>query len=392
MTCYHPLKRFDTGLINPDTGKSIGKVRSFEVDHLLQYHDDYGDLAYQSFTNSICVHAGTCGNKICSPSCYEVDPAKAPPFGKVLTDYLIIPCGQCIGCRIELSKQWANRMVMELPYSVSSWFITLTYDDDHVPPSGYVDSDGVWHDSLTLRRRDFDLFMKRLRRRFPGYNIRFYGCGEYGSETFRPHYHAILFNCPLDKDGLELYQRSPKGDSYYLSPILSSAWSEPRPARSKDPYVPLGRALCSKVNWSTCAYVARYVVKKLTGTMTDYYKYFGLEKEFATMSRNPGLGRQWYEEHKSPEELITYIIRISDGENPLKFSPPEYFKRLYEYDFPETLADVKETNRKVAQDRTALKLAHTDLSYLEMLEVEERNFKKRISSLKRGDVHEQEEG
>ena len=107
-----------------------------------------------------------------------------------------LPCGQCIGCRLERSRQWAIRCMHEKSlYSLSS-FLTLTYDDDHLPPNG------------TLVKRDFQLFMKRLRWEM-GDGIRFFACGEYGDGNLRPHYHALLFNvdfpdkrkCGVGKNG-----------------------------------------------------------------------------------------------------------------------------------------------------------------------------------------------
>lgn len=384
MACFHPKKNFILGT-NPENGKLICKYCAFETDHL-EAVGDPDDLDYRPVSYSVCRKYGTCGNKVCSASCYDVDWSQVPKsVFKVVTNYVTIPCGQCIGCRIDKSKEWAARMVMELPYSSSSWFITLTYNDEHVPRSEYVDFNGEVFPSLTLKRKDLTDFMKRLRKRFPDCNIRFYAAGEYGDNTQRPHYHAILFNCPLDREGLVPYGRSREGFTYYESLLLSRSWSI-FDKKTKE-YDSLGMALCSPVSYETCAYVARYCVKKLTGPAADYYDYFGIEPVFATMSRMPGLGRQWYEDNKSEDEYRTYIIRISNynGE-PLKFKPPSYFKNLYEVDYPEISEEVKAIQRKMADDRISLKLSKTDLSYLELLEIEERNFRSKVSSLKRGDV------
>ena len=104
-----------------------------------------------------------------------------------------LPCGQCIGCRIDYSRQWANRCLLELKYHDSAWFCTFTYDDDHVPRTYYPDPEtGEAIPALTLQKRDFQLLMKRIRKKFENDKIRFFMSGEYGSQTFRPHYHAIL--------------------------------------------------------------------------------------------------------------------------------------------------------------------------------------------------------
>ena len=94
-----------------------------------------------------------------------------------------VPCGQCIGCRLQKSLDWAVRCVHEKSLHEESSFVTLTYDDEHLPKNG------------SLVYRDFQLFMKRLRKEFAPTNIRFYMCGEYGETFSRPHYHACLFNC-----------------------------------------------------------------------------------------------------------------------------------------------------------------------------------------------------
>ena len=110
-----------------------------------------------------------------------------------------LPCGQCIGCRIDYSRQWANRCLLELKYHDSAWFCTFTYDDDHVPRTYYPDPEtGEAIPALTLQKRDFQLLMKRIRKKFENDKIRFFMSGEYGSQTFRPHYHAILFGLHLD--------------------------------------------------------------------------------------------------------------------------------------------------------------------------------------------------
>ena len=174
-----------------------------------------------------------------------------------------VPCGQCIGCRIDRSRQWANRCMLELQYHDSAYFATLTYDDFHVPKAYYADpATGEAHQSLTLCKRDFQLWMKRLRKKFGDDKIRFFACGEYGGSTRRPHYHAILFGLHLDD--LVKYKTVKEGDGYYTyynSESFQSPW-------------PYGFAVIGQVTWESCAYVARYVTKKLTGEQADFYQKF----------------------------------------------------------------------------------------------------------------------
>lgn len=97
-----------------------------------------------------------------------------------------VPCGRCPPCKHRRVNDWVFRLKQEDKISSSSCFITLTYDTSTVP----ITSNGF----LTLRKRDFQLFMKRLRKKCPDDKLKYYACGEYGSKTDRPHYHAILFN------------------------------------------------------------------------------------------------------------------------------------------------------------------------------------------------------
>lgn len=188
---------------------------------------------------------------------------------------LKIPCGRCIGCRLERSRQWANRCMLELQYHESSYFVTLTYDDEHVPVTYYAEDDlGTARGGFTLRSRDLQLFMKRLRKAHPNDRIRFFACGEYGSTTYRPHYHAIIFGLTLDD--LRFYKRSPQNYDYFISDSLAKCWG-------------LGYAVVGAVTWETCAYTARYIMKKALGDEAEVYEHFNIEPEFVRMSRKPGI-------------------------------------------------------------------------------------------------------
>ena len=102
-----------------------------------------------------------------------------PPIN---TETGYLPCGTCLGCKAARATSWAYRCMHEASLYDHNRFITLTYDDDHLPPNGW------------LNLRDVQLWMKRLRKAIPT-KIRYFLTGEYGSNTGRPHYHALLFNC-----------------------------------------------------------------------------------------------------------------------------------------------------------------------------------------------------
>lgn len=285
-----------------------------------------------------------------------------------------VPCGQCIGCRIDRSRQWANRCLLELEYHDSAYFVTLTYDDEHVPKSYYADpATGEAHTSLTLCKRDFQLWMKRLRKKFSDDKIRFFACGEYGGETKRPHYHAIIFGLHLD-DCIK-YKTVKEGDSYYTyynSVSIQSTW-------------PNGFVVVGEVTWESCAYVARYVTKKLTGPQASFYKTFNLEPEFSDMSRRPGIARQYFDDHG--KEIYDHAyINVTTPKGGKKFRPPRYYDRLFDIENPGVLDDLKERRKRNAQSIMEAKMKRTNLSPLEILKAEECAFSNKTKKLRRSTV------
>lgn len=285
-----------------------------------------------------------------------------------------VPCGQCIGCRIDRSRQWANRCMLELQYHDSAYFVTLTYDEFHVPTSYYSDpATGEAHTSMTLCKRDFQLWMKRLRKKFSEDKIRFFACGEYGSETHRPHYHAIVFGLHLND--LEKYKTVRLGESYYTyynSDSIQETW-------------PNGYVVVGEVTWESCAYVARYVTKKLSGPQAEFYKQFNLVPEFSDMSRRPGIARQYYDEHG--KEIYDHAyINISTPKGGKKFKPPRYFDRLFDIDSPGALDELKERRKRSAENVMQAKMRHTNLDPPEILKVEETAFQNKTKKLRRSSV------
>lgn len=355
MPCYHPLKAFQIG-VNRVTGNKIMKVCSYDCDGVFQLDPDGSWYGFSK----------------------DVPPFR--PFRKVV-DFVQVGCGQCIGCRMERSRQWANRLLMELEYHDSAYFVTLTYDDDHIPLSTYPDPDtGEALFAMTLMKRDVQLFMKRLRKTFSGDYIRFFASGEYGPSTLRPHYHLIIFGLHLPD--LVLSGRSPLGDPYYSSEALQRVWSTPVRDRLNDPTsrpTPTGFITIAPVTWESCAYTARYIMKKLNGKEADYYKHFNIEPPFCLMSRRPGIARQWYEDH--PDCMEYEYITISTPKGGKKFRPPRYFEKMFEVDHPEESAKIKAIRQRMAEESQKFKLADTTLSYLELLQVQEDSLNARIKKL-----------
>lgn len=235
-----------------------------------------------------------------------------------------LPCGKCIGCRLERSRQWAIRCVHEALLSEKSCFITLTYNDDHLHPSG----------SLRFHKKEFVDFMKRLRKHYAkqGIKIRYFHCGEYGELWQRPHHHAILFGVDFKEDRFHI-ETTKLGFPLYTSPTLEKIWSD----RDGKPF---GFVRIGECTFETVAYVARYVTKKINGEAA-YDHYYGREPEYITMSRRPGIGYDWL--FANPEIYNYDEIIIRDN---LKCRPPGYYDRKFEEVAPDFMQAIKQ-RRKV---------------------------------------------
>jgi len=247
---------------------------------------------------------------------------------------LKIPCGQCIGCRLEHSRQWAIRCVHEAQQFQNNSFITLTYDEEHIQQKCKKYSKGY-----SLNKREFVLFMKRLRKHY-GKNVRFFHCGEYGEERGRPHHHACLFNIDISDKKLFSVRN---GVKLYTSETIAKIWGN-------------GFATIGDVTFESAAYCARYVVKKITGKMALAH-YGGLQPEYQTMSRGgrggKGIGFSWLEEFGSdvyPNDGV--IIRG------LKVRPPRYYDNIYDKINPEKMGHIKlERTKKINKnEQTASRL------------------------------------
>lgn len=235
-----------------------------------------------------------------------------------------VPCGQCAGCRLEKSRQWAIRCVHESKLHKRNEFVTLTYDDKHLPYGG------------TLVKRHLQLFMKRLRRRH-GNGIRFYGAGEYGERTNRPHYHVLLFN--YASSDRKFYKNSPSGEPLYTSDSLSNIWD-------------YGFNVVGDVTFDSCAYVARYVCEKMNGDKADEWysrvdtstgEILRMQKEFSNMSRRPGIGTPWFDKF-GPETYLHDSVIMNGRE----MRPPRFYDVRQEALDPSRMKVLKLNRRRKA--------------------------------------------
>lgn len=284
---------------------------------------------------------------------------------------LELPCRHCVGCRLSKSREWANRILMEQQYHEDAWFITLTYDDEHLPPAYPVDSatGEILSVHATLVKADFQNFLKRLRFN-SGQKLRFYGAGEYGSQSYRPHYHVLVFGLRLND--LTCISYNFAGNPYFVSDLIGKCWTN-------------GIHVIGRVTWQSAAYVARYTMKKAThGYDKVYYDRAGIQSEFQTMSLKPGIGKQFYDDH--PEMFDFDFFNLSTPEGGRKILPPEYFRKMYKQEHPDLYLR-RSLNSRVNSDlKFHLKLMLTDKDYYDILKDEERRQLSKLSTLTRNDI------
>jgi len=158
-----------------------------------------------------------------------------------------VPCGKCYDCKMRIVSQWAFRLQQEEKQSLSSLFVTLTYNTETIPisPKGF----------LTLDKTDVQKFMKRLRKHSQNQNIKYFAVGEYGTKKMRPHYHILLFNTDQE--------------------TILKAWN-------------LGEIHIGNITEASTAYTLKYMLKE---PQIPKHKNDDRKKEFRLMSK--GLGKNY---------------------------------------------------------------------------------------------------
>jgi hypothetical protein len=313
MACYHPLTAYLSGhQTNNATGKSFRRVSFKETDE----HDRQ----------------------------------------------ISLPCGQCVGCRLERSRQWATRCMHEAQLHENNCFITLTYNNENLPENGQ------------LIHEHFQKFLKRFRKSIAPIKIRYYMAGEYGSSFGRPHFHACIFG--YDFHDKKLHERTSAGSLIYTSEKLAKLWT-------------YGYSSIGDVTFESAAYVARYIMQKQTGKVDPNHYTFcdlktgeliKLEPEYNRMSLRPisnikgdpgGIGAEWYKKYKNdvyPHDFVE--IRGK------KIKPPKYYDQLYSKENPYEYDQILYNREKQA------KLKPEEHSY-ERLLVKETVTKAKLQKLKR---------
>jgi len=238
--------------------------------------------------------------------------------GRGVVSALTLPCGQCLGCRLERSRQWAVRCMHEAALHQDNAFVTLTYSPENLPFRGQLDYP------------EFQQFMRRFRKAVKKTQpkLRFYMAGEYGSRDQRPHYHALIFG--YDFPDKEYFKKTDAGENIYTSKLLSRLW-------------PLGHASTGAVTFESAAYVARYCVTKVTGKAAEaHYRRFDehgeyqLTPEFNHMSLKPGIGQGFVKKYQSDIYPNDYVVV-----NGHKAKPPKYYDKYYEEVNPDEFEHIK---------------------------------------------------
>jgi hypothetical protein len=265
----------------------------------------------------------------------------------ILSDSILsLPCGQCMGCRLEKSRQWALRCMNEASLHEDNCFLTLTYSPEKLPSNG------------SLVKSDFQNFMKRLRQEFSDVKIRYYMCGEYGDKFARPHYHCCLFGLDFPD---KLFWKTFNEQRLFTSGILEKLWSH-------------GFCVIGNLTFDSAAYVARYCTKKVTGKLADEH-YKGRLPEYASMSLKPGIGAGWYDKWKGDCFPSDYLVV-----NGVKCKPPRYYDKLLEKEDPILFQTIKQSRIDSAKDED-------DNSYRRLLDREqcqEARFKKLLRLIEKG--------
>lgn len=337
------------------------------------------------------------------------------------SQFQMIPCGQCLACRLDYSRQWAIRCMLEAKYHTYNIFLTLTYDDAHVPLCDVIDKNTgqILHGYQALKRKDLTDFIKRMRAYWSnhydpvsgqGVNfacdsplLRFFYCGEYGERSHRPHYHLIVFNCQVPD--LEVIKTSRAGYKVFTSQIIQKLWG-------------CGFVTIGAVNFNSCAYVAKYMLKKLKGRdkreqQQCFGHYFpanldaspegrrgagcsappdhaglvdGLPVEFVGSSRRPGLARLHFEKNSDRIYSSDRVYYVSNDEI-AESQPPKYYDRLFrDFHGDDAYAKIAEKREKNAQARQKQLIEAMSMTDEELRSREDRILRRKEKKKRRDTV------
>lgn len=360
--CYNPMLAEKLPVVNPKTGKQayrFCKSLKFWIENHPEADNElreFGSVSkFSHFSDSFA---------------YPTEPYANIFTGEYIgwryrKSMVILPCGQCLECRCQHAQEWANRIMLESKYHEKSYFVTLTYDDEHIPCAKSESGDEVF----TLDPKDLQDFIKRLRRSQDYHKenkIRYYAVGEYGSQFHRPHYHAIIFGLLLDD--IEEIGKSKLGRVLHDSKVIRRIWNR-------------GLTEVDEMTWETAAYCARYTTKKLGKAETDFYEKNGLVPEFSRMSLKPAIGWQYFDDHK--EQIYEFDEIYLSAKGGITVKPPHYYDKKYDDIYPAGMMAVKANRADVAEKALVARMDRFDGSYLELLAQKEHDYKQHNKTLRR---------
>lgn len=245
------------------------------------------------------------------------------PDWAVVRRYIQVPCGKCVGCRLDRSRNWTIRIMHEKQMHKENCFLTLTIKD----------SDLVYgRMQATLYKPHLQKFWKRLRKEISPNEVRYFACGEYGEQYNRPHYHACLFGFDFpDKTLLS----TEAGNNLYHSDMLDTIWSH-------------GHCSIGALDIGSAAYVARYILDKRLGDERKDYEIRGIEPEYVVMSRRPGIGAAWFNRFAGDVYPADRVV-LDDGRT---VRPPRYYDELRKLDEPQEIEKIKIARMIAAENKT----------------------------------------
>lgn len=287
-----------------------------------------------------------------------------------------IGCGQCVGCMLDYSRDKATQMMIHKEYCFNSgteenpiwgaypdgtcWFLTETYADEYLKTHKTVNTEtGEVFEGVSLCIEDTQKYMKRLRKAYPQMKIQYVMAGEYGSRTLRPHYHHIIYGLPLDQTKFKKVGMNALNQPTWVSEELNNIWG-------------MGHVEIGRVDWRSCAYVARYTLKKaLSSKDKNYYATQGMLPEFICWSN--GIGKQYYLENGNKIFDLDQVIVPNHMNHLLK--PPRSYDRLLKESDPKLYEDIKRKRTKRAQYNEYGLRMQTDLTPEERRAISEARMK-----------------
>lgn len=266
-------------------------------------------------------------------------------YADAALDHLEIPCGRCAGCRLGRAQAWSIRCQHEASLHDENCFVTLTYDDGHLPSVGGAGgvSPAVASSvsSSTLFYPHVQAFNRSLRKRVAPKRFSFLCAGEYGERTSRPHYHMLLFGHRFDR----LWDLSRRGEVGQLgeSDEVKELW-------------PFGNHFVGELTPQSASYVSQYCLKKVYGqggdSFYDVVEPFSGEvlgrrvPEFLRMSLRPAIGRRWFEKFGS--DVLPRDVALSEN---VRYHVPRYYEKLFATESPLEMDEVEFHRHILSKER-----------------------------------------